>query len=864
MPVNILRKIPLRLAWYGFILLAALLPAIVVAPWLAGQAHNLLLSRAMLSEKMFHNELETRIDLETERLISVLKNKSDPIAYFMTHGDKSNFIQKLIVKIDKREAMVNSTSIYDTHAKLLYSTHKHGHTIPEIRADIPSFIIPLHQRVFISSPLRLADGHFEFLIAVPITLAGESVGVMVSSVNINDFWQGIRKRLPAHGSRVYLVDGRGSLLIHQLGSQYKQGDLLSKHAIVRTLLAHKDWNKTDVYKGFENSDVFGIGTAVPGLGWGIISEIPEGKITAPIVSALTMLIAVIVLLYLALAALGIFFTRRLLRPISALVEAMQKVAKGDYQHAVIKPSLYQEIDDLGTSFKTMIHEIEVREDSLRKQTHIMEQLGESLIITNQHGVIEYVNPAFTRITGYEKSEVVGHFPKIVNSGTQPKAFYTQMWTTILAGHAWEGRLINRKKDGTLYPTMMSIVPVYHNNEITNFIAVQQDMSEQVMLEEKLQQSQKMEALGTLVGGIAHDFNNILAGITGNLYLLKKMTKASPDVTKKLENIESLSFRSADMIKQLLTFARQDTVRMAHMHVDLCVREVLRFLKPAIPENIIIHEDICSDELVIKGDESKLHQVLMNLMSNARDALKHVDNPVINIRLSHFRADGVFMSKHNNPKSVEYAHISVADNGMGIAKEHIEYLFDPFYTTKEQGKGTGLGLSMVFGAMETHQGFVEVESKEGKGSTFHIYIPLLESSEMIAAPEESEPEPVKNSSGGIILLVDDELQVRKTTAEVLESMGYSVLQASDGVKAMDVFKSHQHECSLVILDVVMPHCGGVEAAIGIRKINPDIPIIFVSGYDREKMLGDCQISNSQALSKPINLNEMAGIIYQMLA
>lgn len=865
MPMPLIQKIPLRAAWYALIFLASLLPAVVLAAWLANQAHELLLNSAILKEKIFHNDIETRLNLETKRLVSVLENKSDPIAYFLRHNDNPKVIIDLIKKINQREPMINSMSIYDTNAKLLFSTHEKNHTVADIHRDSPAFVIPLHQRVFIGAPSKLDDGHFEFLISVPLIVKGETLGVMVSTLNINDFWYSVRDILPKHDSHMYLIDGRGSLLIHMLDSRHKQGDLLSEYAIVRGLLAHKNWQKPEAYKGIEGNMVFGIGTEVEGLDWGIISEISQDKINNPITSSLMILTIIVVLLHLIFGLLGLLFTRRLLSPISALAEMMKKVTEGDDVQVVIKPSIYKEINELGTSFNTMVDEINMRDGLLKRQGHVMEQLGESLIITNVDGVIEYVNKAFTETTGYRLDEVVGKTPKeVVNSATQSKEFYAQMWGTILAGDAWKGRLINRKKDGSLYPTMMSIAPVYEAGELVSFISAQQDMSEQVALENQLQQSQKMEAIGTLVGGIAHDFNNILAGITGNIYLLKKMTKDSPDVTKKLKNIESLSFRSADMIKQLLAFARQDTVRLERMHVDLCIREVLRFLKPAIPENIIIYEDICSDELVINGDESKLHQVLMNLMSNARDALKDVNNPVINIRLSHFHADKVFLEKHHNSKSEDYAHISVTDNGMGIAKENFEHLFEPFFTTKEHGKGTGLGLSMVFGTVETHQGFIEVASEEGKGSTFHIYIPLLEPSEMIVALEKTAEESIKKPSGEVILLVDDESQVRKTTAEVLESMGYRVLQAEDGLKAMDVFKSHQHECSLVILDVVMPHCGGVEAATGIRKTNPNIPILFVSGYDREKVLGDCQIHNSQVLSKPVDLNEMASIIDQMLA
>jgi len=359
-------------------------------------------------------------------------------------------------------------------------------------------------------------------------------------------------------------------------------------------------------------------------------------------------------------------------------------------------------------------------------------------------------------------------------------------------------------------------------------------------------------------------NNMLAGITGNLYLAKKITKQSPKLMKKLENIESLSFRAADMIKQLLTFSRQDTVQMKPMDLTSCMREVLSLLHATIPENIIVHEDICLNELPIIGDKTKLHQVLMNLMNNACDALEGVEHPSITVHLSSFSSDRGFLDKYDCLKAEQYAHIRVSDTGMGIPEEHLKRLYEPFFTTKEEGKGTGLGLSMVFGAVETHKGLIEVESEEGVGTTFHIYIPLRESSEAVVMNRVAEQEISSQAGGELILLVDDELQVRETTAEVLLSMGYNVLQAANGVEAQSLFKRHQQECSLVILDVVMPHCGGVEAAKNIRKINADIPIVFVSGYDRENVLRDVQLANSQVLDKPIELGKMSAILKHMLS
>ncbi|MDQ6987243.1 MAG: ATP-binding protein [Mariprofundaceae bacterium] len=353
---------------------------------------------------------------------------------------------------------------------------------------------------------------------------------------------------------------------------------------------------------------------------------------------------------------------------------------------------------------------------------------------------------------------------------------------------------------------------------------------------------------------------MLAGITGNLYLLKATTD-SAEALEKVGNIEQLSFRAAEMIKQLLAFARKDRVDIKPLSFTSFSKETLRFLRTTVPENIEIYQNICADDLQIKGDATQLHQVLMNLVGNARDALDGVEAARLSIRLDVFEPDEDFMAGHESFKPGRYAHLSVEDNGCGIPKHRIKHLFEPFYTTKEQGKGTGLGLAMVFGAIQTHQGYVDVQSVKGEGTIFHIYIPLLEQQMPDSSPAADEE--VICGQSETILLVDDDRQVRETTAEVLEAMGYKVLLAVDGLEALAVFKAHQHEISLAILDVVMPRCGGAQLAGRIREIQPDLPIIFATGYDKEHVLDGEQIKNSEILSKPFQLYALSRMIHSKL-
>ena len=498
----------------------------------------------------------------------------------------------------------------------------------------------------------------------------------------------------------------------------------------------------------------------------------------------------------------------------------------------------------------------------RKLLKAIGEAGEAIIITDRNAVIEYVNPAFVEITGYSADEAIGNTPALLKSEAQDPHFYEQMWQTITAGSVWHGTLIDRRKDGSFYPALMSVAPIHDDaGAITHFVSLQQDMSEYKKLEDQFLQAQKMEAIGTLVGGIAHDFNNMLAAIQGNLFLAKRKVNDPLAVTENLENMERVSHRAAEIVRQLLTFARKGSVTMHSLPLNAFIKEGLKLAQSAIPDNISTVSDISGQPMVMTGDATQLQQVVMNLINNARDAVEDTENPCINISLTLYEADADFLRKHPDLSEGEFAHLSVADNGSGIPAELLDKVFEPFFTTKSVGKGTGLGLAMAFGAVQRHGGALEVDSAPGEDTTVHVYLPVRH--ERRQESREVEQQSVAGQ-GEMILLVDDEVMILGTVGEVLRKLGYRVVERTNGQTALDYYQEHRHEIAIVISDVLMPVLGGIELLQGIRKLESRVPVILMTGYDASGRAEEIEhVEHCTLLDKPVAITELSRLIREMI-
>ncbi|MDX8388578.1 MAG: ATP-binding protein [Ghiorsea sp.] len=512
----------------------------------------------------------------------------------------------------------------------------------------------------------------------------------------------------------------------------------------------------------------------------------------------------------------------------------------------------------------IVMERERREALLVKLSSSFENAQDAIMIADNESRIEYVNPEFERMTGYTAEEAQGEFISLLRSNVHSDQFYQDLADKDSRGEVWRGRIVIKCKDGSLLEVERNVGPVYDTNgELLCIVAIQRDMTDFLAMENNFHQAQKMDAIGNLVGGIAHDFNNILAGITSNLYLAKHYSKGQDIVLKKLNSIDSLSYRAADLIQQLLTFARKDIVDMRQTSFSSLMVEPLALLRNSIPENIKFENQMCLYNLQVVGDGTQLQQILINLVNNAKDAVEHEKSPCIAVDLDFFEPDESFLLKHEGFLEGSYACLSVKDNGSGIPEEDVKHLFEPFFTTKEQGKGTGLGLAMIFGSVQTHGGLIDVSSIEGEGSTFSVYIPLVKERLKENAESQLSERSSLVSSGGhgdTILFADDDVHILEAGQEVLESLGYQVLTAKDGQEAVDIFNEHHNHISTVLMDVVMPEMGGVEAATQMMQTSPDVKVVYMTGYDKHGALPEKIVaSGAVLLSKPFNINKLQKVL-----
>jgi two-component system cell cycle sensor histidine kinase/response regulator CckA len=505
---------------------------------------------------------------------------------------------------------------------------------------------------------------------------------------------------------------------------------------------------------------------------------------------------------------------------------------------------------------TLQQERHTAEESLRKLSGEVEHSADSVIVTDRHGIIEYVNPAFEALTGYQREEICGKTPRILKSGEQSPEVFRQLWKTILAGDVYRGILVNRKKNGDSYYVDASICPVRDNEgSITHFIANGHDLTERRRMEAQILQGQKMDAIGNLAGGVAHDFNNLLTIITSYAELALDAVQDGSPLQSKIQEILLAARRAAELTRQLLAFGRKQPQALRVADLNQVIARIANTLPRLIGEDIDFTFTSGEGLGSVRVDPLQIEQILMNLAANARDAM--LQGGHLRIETSNEQLDDVYVhSKKAVIPTGRYAMITVSDDGTGIPPEHLPHIFEPFYTTKPAGQGTGLGLATVYGIVKQNKGYIWAYSEPKMGTVFKIYLPCVSGRDVPTVVEDFKIEGVCGGSE-TVLLVEDEPAVRRATAEFLTLKGYTVLEAKDGVDALSVSKGHNSTIHLMVTDVVMPNMSGGQLAKELAQLRPDTKLLFVSGYAGKTVL-DHKVADLETnfLQKPYTLKQLA--------
>ena len=490
----------------------------------------------------------------------------------------------------------------------------------------------------------------------------------------------------------------------------------------------------------------------------------------------------------------------------------------------------------------------------RQLSTVIEQVAESVIITDTEGSMLYVNPAFERMSGYSRSEVAGQNPRILKSGEHDTAFYQELWTTTSSGKAWHGRLVNKRKDRSRYTVDATITPVRgENGRIVNYVSLQRDVTRESHLEEQYRQLQKMEAIGQLTAGIAHDFNNLLTVINGFAELLQSRLMASDPGYEMVCKILGAGQRGSDLVRQLMTFSRKQPVKSQIVHLNQVVAETKKMLERTIGEHINLTTCLAPDLWPLEADQAQIEQVIVNLAVNARDSMPHGGKLIV--ETANVVLDEDYVTSHLQARPGEHVLLAVSDTGVGMTQEVQAHLFEPFFTTKEQGKGTGLGLATVYGIVKQSRGSIWVYSEEGMGTTFKVYLPRARTAaQPLSSLKTDETLP---SGEETILLVEDDVAVRDLAHLLLQEQGYTVLVAGDGHEAMRLAEDHAGPIDLLLSDLVMPGMGGVVLIEQLSQVRPELRTLLMSGYT-EKASGHpgTPESGGAFLQKPFNLMELA--------
>ena len=536
-----------------------------------------------------------------------------------------------------------------------------------------------------------------------------------------------------------------------------------------------------------------------------------------------------------------------------------RIVRKDGQIRWVSDTLIQQVDSSRrlVSYDGVIKDItehRLAEEALRDSEERYRSLvanATDMIFIAQDGFLRFPNPATLTISGYSEEELSTlPFANIIHP--EDKEMVIEKHTRRLKGeelpNIYSFRILTKGGE-VLWVQLNAVLITWEGRP--GVLCSLRDITPQKRLEEQYLHAQKMEAVGTLAGGVAHDFNNLLQAILGNAQMFLMEKKAEDPGYQQLVAIKQAAQRGAELTQRLLTFSRKVQSKPKVLNLNQEVMQVEKLLRRTIPKMIEVELRLSGDLWAISADPVQMGQVIMNLALNARDAMPEGGKLVIGTK--NVALGEEFCKSHVGLRAGSYVLLSVSDTGQGMGKEVLQHLFEPFFTTKEVGRGTGLGLAMVYGIVKGHEGYIECESELGKGSIFKIYFLAVEQ-----AVEEEEAEEEERPRGGreTILLVDDEESLRDLAKEILSTFGYTVITASDGEEALEIYRREKDKIHLIILDIIMPGIGGMRCLEGLQSINPEVRVVIATGYTPEGEAGGY-------ISKPYDMRELLRVVRQAL-
>jgi len=524
-------------------------------------------------------------------------------------------------------------------------------------------------------------------------------------------------------------------------------------------------------------------------------------------------------------------------------------------------------DEIGHLARSLVDRSRTIQEGIEQQqllVHAIDQSYDSIVLTDDQAIIEYVNPAFSRITGFSHDEAIGENPRILKSGKHPDKFYEQIWKQLTSGNTWKGRIINKRKDGVEYQEEATISPVINSaGSIHHYVAVKRDVTREVILQEQLNQAEKMTAIGLMAGGIAHDLNNILTGIVAYPDLLLMKLPDDSELRILIKTMKESGRRAAEIVADLLTLARGVAASREHTDLNTLVTSYLN--SPEHQKLQAIHPHVNFSPMLtphlhpIVCSPIHIRKSLMNLVINAAEAIEQTGTVLISTRNQLIETSTI---PYQTLKKGEYTVLSIKDSGTGIAEQDLDHIFEPFYTKKMMGRsGTGLGLAVVWNTVQDHEGQITVHSNE-TGTCFDLYFPATQKKRGLT--KESQTTEVVRGNGEHILVVDDEKMLRHIAEQMLEQLNYSVDSVSSGEEALEFLKKKKTD--LILLDMIMPPgINGQETYEKILEIRPQQKALIVSGFSgSDEIIRSLKLGAGGFVNKPFDMKELSIAVNEELS